>query len=261
MEQVVYETKLKQERAPPTGSPATPLRRARLQKARNSPKLKHHPFSVGHHNSSEEEDDLGVAGSDTVHKPNETKKSDLKSQAGTPSSGSGGHVGGPGTPTKYSSTSQRCKLSKLQAEAFSKPLHHGTATPSLLEATHSKTHEAASFESTSKKDSLATPSNPKGPVKQLSDSETLHQRRIDGEEGGEKSTATPLRVGFYEIERTIGRGNFAIVKLARHRLTKTEVRLSHPMQKRKGRFFDVSNTENTYSTVFDKFKYFRLFLF
>lgn len=35
---------------------------------------------------------------------------------------------------------------------------------------------------------------------------------------------TPLRVGFYEIERTIGRGNFAVVKLARHRITKTEVR-------------------------------------
>ena len=34
---------------------------------------------------------------------------------------------------------------------------------------------------------------------------------------------TPVRVGFYEIERTIGRGNFAVVKLAKHRITKTEV--------------------------------------
>ena len=33
----------------------------------------------------------------------------------------------------------------------------------------------------------------------------------------------PIRVGFYEIERTIGRGNFAVVKLARHRITKSEV--------------------------------------
>jgi hypothetical protein len=32
-----------------------------------------------------------------------------------------------------------------------------------------------------------------------------------------------VRVGFYEIERTIGRGNFAVVKLARHRITKSEV--------------------------------------
>jgi hypothetical protein len=34
---------------------------------------------------------------------------------------------------------------------------------------------------------------------------------------------TPIRVGFYDIERTIGKGNFAVVKLARHRITKTEV--------------------------------------
>ena len=37
------------------------------------------------------------------------------------------------------------------------------------------------------------------------------------------SHGSPLRVGFYEIEATIGRGNFAVVKLARHRITKTEV--------------------------------------
>lgn len=34
----------------------------------------------------------------------------------------------------------------------------------------------------------------------------------------------PIRVGFYNIERTIGKGNFAVVKLAVHRITKTEVR-------------------------------------
>jgi hypothetical protein len=33
----------------------------------------------------------------------------------------------------------------------------------------------------------------------------------------------PPRVGFYEVGRTIGKGNFAVVKLAKHRLTKTEV--------------------------------------
>jgi hypothetical protein len=33
----------------------------------------------------------------------------------------------------------------------------------------------------------------------------------------------PVRVGFYDIERTIGKGNFAVVKLGRHRITKTEV--------------------------------------
>uniref|UniRef100_H3BBZ1 non-specific serine/threonine protein kinase n=1 Tax=Latimeria chalumnae TaxID=7897 RepID=H3BBZ1_LATCH len=33
----------------------------------------------------------------------------------------------------------------------------------------------------------------------------------------------PLRVGFYDIEKTLGKGNFAVVKLARHRVTKTQV--------------------------------------
>ena len=33
----------------------------------------------------------------------------------------------------------------------------------------------------------------------------------------------PVRVGFYDIEDTIGKGNFAVVKLARHRITKSRV--------------------------------------
>lgn len=41
----------------------------------------------------------------------------------------------------------------------------------------------------------------------------------------ERPAKTPIRVGFYDIERTIGKGNFAVVKLARHRITKTEVSL------------------------------------
>ena len=39
---------------------------------------------------------------------------------------------------------------------------------------------------------------------------------------------SPLRVGFYEIDKTIGRGNFAVVKLAKHRITKTEVTILQP---------------------------------
>lgn len=38
-----------------------------------------------------------------------------------------------------------------------------------------------------------------------------------------KTSKVPIRVGFYEIEKTIGKGNFAVVKLARHRVTKNEV--------------------------------------
>lgn len=33
----------------------------------------------------------------------------------------------------------------------------------------------------------------------------------------------PLQVGFYEIIKTLGKGNFAVVKLARHKVTKTQV--------------------------------------
>ncbi|KAB5523408.1 hypothetical protein PHYPO_G00152230 [Pangasianodon hypophthalmus] len=33
----------------------------------------------------------------------------------------------------------------------------------------------------------------------------------------------PVQVGFYEIIRTLGKGNFAVVKLARHKVTKTQV--------------------------------------
>lgn len=42
--------------------------------------------------------------------------------------------------------------------------------------------------------------------------------------GGSPGPRKPLRVGFYDIERTLGKGNFAVVKLARHRVTKTQVR-------------------------------------
>lgn len=44
----------------------------------------------------------------------------------------------------------------------------------------------------------------------------------DRDQGG-RICKTPIRVGFYDIERTIGKGNFAVVKLARHRITRTEV--------------------------------------
>ena len=40
-----------------------------------------------------------------------------------------------------------------------------------------------------------------------------------------QKSAGAIRVGFYEIDKTIGRGNFAVVKLARHRITKTQVHI------------------------------------
>lgn len=38
------------------------------------------------------------------------------------------------------------------------------------------------------------------------------------------SRPPPVRVGYYEMERTIGKGNFAVVKLATHMITKAKVR-------------------------------------
>ena len=39
----------------------------------------------------------------------------------------------------------------------------------------------------------------------------------------DKAGIGPVRVGDYEMERTIGKGNFAVVKLATHMATKTKV--------------------------------------
>lgn len=54
-----------------------------------------------------------------------------------------------------------------------------------------------------------------------------------------------IRVGFYDIERTIGKGNFAIVKLARHRITKTEVAIKI-IDKSK---LDAGNLQKVYREV------------
>nr|XP_009677830.1 PREDICTED: serine/threonine-protein kinase SIK1 [Struthio camelus australis] len=55
----------------------------------------------------------------------------------------------------------------------------------------------------------------------------------------------PLRVGFYDIERTLGKGNFAVVKLARHRVTKTRVAIKIIDKTR----LDPSNLEKIYREV------------
>lgn len=48
--------------------------------------------------------------------------------------------------------------------------------------------------------------------------------------GAQSSAAQgrPLQVGFYEIIRTLGKGNFAVVKLAKHKVTKTQVSSAPP---------------------------------
>ncbi|XP_004696960.1 serine/threonine-protein kinase SIK1 [Echinops telfairi] len=63
--------------------------------------------------------------------------------------------------------------------------------------------------------------------------------------GSDQSLQKPLRVGFYDIERTLGKGNFAVVKLARHRVTKTQVAIKIIDKAR----LDSSNLEKIYREV------------
>uniref|UniRef100_A0A673YDT5 non-specific serine/threonine protein kinase n=1 Tax=Salmo trutta TaxID=8032 RepID=A0A673YDT5_SALTR len=55
----------------------------------------------------------------------------------------------------------------------------------------------------------------------------------------------PLQVGFYEIISTLGKGNFAVVKLARHKVTKTQVAIKIIDKTR----LNPSNLEKIYREV------------
>ncbi|XP_069802474.1 serine/threonine-protein kinase SIK2-like [Dendropsophus ebraccatus] len=55
----------------------------------------------------------------------------------------------------------------------------------------------------------------------------------------------PLRVGFYDIEGTLGKGNFAVVKLARHRVTNTQVAIKIIDKTR----LDCANLEKIYREI------------
>ncbi|XP_008825602.1 serine/threonine-protein kinase SIK1 [Nannospalax galili] len=63
--------------------------------------------------------------------------------------------------------------------------------------------------------------------------------------GTGQSQQKTLRVGFYDVERTLGKGNFAVVKLARHRVTKTQVAIKIIDKTR----LDSSNLEKIYREV------------
>ncbi|KAM6979297.1 serine/threonine-protein kinase SIK1 [Tautogolabrus adspersus] len=59
------------------------------------------------------------------------------------------------------------------------------------------------------------------------------------------SQGRPLQVGFYEIIRTLGKGNFAVVKLAKHKVTKTQVAIKIIDKTR----LNPSNLEKIYREV------------
>ncbi|XP_022097484.1 serine/threonine-protein kinase SIK2-like [Acanthaster planci] len=54
-----------------------------------------------------------------------------------------------------------------------------------------------------------------------------------------------IRVGFYDIDKTIGKGNFAVVKLAKHRITKSQVAIKIIDKSR----LDEANLQKVYREV------------
>lgn len=50
-----------------------------------------------------------------------------------------------------------------------------------------------------------------------------HQPNMATECSKSVNPGGPIRVGFYHLGKTIGKGNFAVVKLATHIITKTKV--------------------------------------
>ena len=123
----------------------------------------------------------------------------------------------PKSNCQSSSSPNRCNnLSKLRTEAFLKPLPN---TQNLAEPVG-----VATADSVRQHHKTVKISGKGNLYASKSADEAGTDNSVSGGSAGANSGATPLRVGFYEIDRTIGRGNFAIVKLARHRITRTEVR-------------------------------------
>jgi len=60
---------------------------------------------------------------------------------------------------------------------------------------------------------------------QVTSSGHIHMERGRGQAQVSRSggVSAPVQIGYYQIERTIGKGNFAVVKLATHIVTKTKV--------------------------------------
>lgn len=49
--------------------------------------------------------------------------------------------------------------------------------------------------------------------------------RLTASSSGSGDPGIPVRIGYYDLVKTIGKGNFAVVKLARHSITRSKVRI------------------------------------
>ena len=221
---IAYEAKLNQDSGN-SGNPGnsgsiagTPSRRARLQMAK-SPRLLHHQRSVGHYGGDTTSDHQvssekkNQSSNDmlrtTVEQPRFTEQPTVVSSTTT------SNANAISKQCQSSSSPNRCNLNKLRTEAFLKQLPPSNVTqPSVKNQPNNVEINPSEDNNT----------NNKNNEEQTSDNTVKEAKEhIQPSEGSGVQAATPLRVGFYEIERTIGRGNFAIVKLARHRITRTEV--------------------------------------
>ena len=54
---------------------------------------------------------------------------------------------------------------------------------------------------------------------------TCNHAKMADKPRGHNRHGSVVRIGYYNIEKTIGKGNFAVVKLATHCITKTKVNL------------------------------------
>lgn len=54
---------------------------------------------------------------------------------------------------------------------------------------------------------------------------TCNHAKMADKPRGHNRNGSVVRIGYYNIEKTIGKGNFAVVKLATHCVTRTKVNL------------------------------------
>ncbi|XP_012161815.1 serine/threonine-protein kinase par-1 isoform X3 [Ceratitis capitata] len=122
----------------------------------------------------------------------------------------------PGEPSSSLEEEPNSSILKQSKDVENGKEHHYERA-TLREASAKDKHSSSnSFEKTN--ESLEKPKS----ALQDGSSDLVTLNSLASSKGTLKAKET-IRVGFYDIERTIGKGNFAVVKLARHRITKTEV--------------------------------------
>uniref|UniRef100_W8B381 non-specific serine/threonine protein kinase n=1 Tax=Ceratitis capitata TaxID=7213 RepID=W8B381_CERCA len=122
----------------------------------------------------------------------------------------------PGEPSSSLEEEPNSSILKQSKDVENGKEHHYERATLREASAKDKQPSSNSFEKTN--ESLEKPKS----ALQDGSSDLVTLNSLASSKGTLKAKET-IRVGFYDIERTIGKGNFAVVKLARHRITKTEV--------------------------------------